>query len=82
MMDYMRDHRIRIYADTSVYGALFDQDFDKATTLFFDQVRCGRFDLVLSRIVLDEMLGAPQQVRTALRHTGPMRLRWRLVKTH
>ncbi len=42
---------IRVYADTSVYGGAFDEEFAEASRSFFDQVRAGRFRLIVSPIV-------------------------------
>jgi len=55
---------IRVYADTSVYGGAFDEEFAEASRTFFDQVRRGRFHLVVSPIVDDELENAPHLVRT------------------
>jgi predicted nucleic acid-binding protein len=57
---------IRVYADTSVYGGVFDDEFAKASKEFFDQVREGRFALVLSTLVDDELQRAPEEVRRLL----------------
>lgn len=53
---------IRVYADTSVYDGVFDEEFAEASRTFFDQVRQGRFRLVLSPIVADELEDAPDPV--------------------
>lgn len=54
---------IRVYADTSVFGGLFDVEFEAPSRLFFDQVRMGRFRLVTSSLVEEEVVPAPSQVR-------------------
>jgi hypothetical protein len=54
---------IRTYADTSVYGGLHDPAFSDASHTFFDQVRAGRFDLVTSAVVAEELAEAPDAVR-------------------
>jgi len=54
---------LRIYADTSVFGGAFDKEFEEPTRMLLDQVRGGRFRVVVSALVEDEMLGAPQDVR-------------------
>ena len=54
---------IRVYADTSVYGGVFDEEYAEASRTFFDQVKEGRFRLVLSPIVGDELEEAPESVR-------------------
>jgi len=54
---------LKVYADTSVFGGVFDDDFDKASKTFFRQVREGRFQLVVSPIVQEEIESAPDNVR-------------------
>ena len=54
---------IRVYADTSVFGGVFDDEFRDASQAFFDEVRSGRFHLVTSAIVEDEIAPAPVAVR-------------------
>ncbi|MEZ5406286.1 MAG: hypothetical protein R3F23_09055 [Verrucomicrobiia bacterium] len=54
---------IRVYADTSVFGGVFDPEFQKPSRTFFEQVRQGRFQLVISDTVDEEIIRAPLQVR-------------------
>jgi predicted nucleic acid-binding protein len=54
---------IRVYADTSVFGGAFDEEFATSSIAFFDQVRSGGFQLVVSPVVESEIAGAPQDVR-------------------
>ncbi len=58
----MAEEPIRVYADTSVFGGVFDEEFSRPSRTFFDQVRQGRFALVVSALVRDELEGAPQEV--------------------
>ncbi|MBI5092105.1 MAG: type II toxin-antitoxin system VapC family toxin [Candidatus Hydrogenedentes bacterium] len=53
---------IRVYADTSVFGGAFDDEFAAASREFFDQVRQGNFQLVSSALVRDELGAAPSHV--------------------
>lgn len=39
---------LRVYADTSVFGGVFDQEFEIASRVFFEQVKQGLFRLVTS----------------------------------
>jgi len=55
--------RFRVYADTSVYGGCFDVEFEAESRAFFEAVRRGRFELVISPTVLSELQRAPEQVR-------------------
>jgi len=52
-----------VYVDTSVFGGAFDDVFAEPSRAFFDEVRNGRFTAAVSTIVLDELRGAPQDVR-------------------
>lgn len=57
---------IRVYADTSVFGGAHDEEFQAPSRAFFDRVRQGRFHLVTSAVVRDEILGAPPEVQSLL----------------
>jgi hypothetical protein len=52
----------RVYADTSVYGGVFDEEFAKPSRRFFDRVREGRFVLVVSPLVEEELEESPTHV--------------------
>jgi hypothetical protein len=54
---------IRVYADTSVYGGVFDRAFADASGAFFALVRGGRFALLVSDGVRQEISRAPRRVR-------------------
>jgi len=59
----MVERPIRVYADTSVFGGVFDEEFRKASVAFLEQVGEGRFELVISALCRDEIEGAPADVR-------------------
>nr|VFK45217.1 MAG: hypothetical protein BECKSD772F_GA0070984_12151 [Candidatus Kentron sp. SD]VFK49702.1 MAG: hypothetical protein BECKSD772E_GA0070983_12191 [Candidatus Kentron sp. SD] len=46
---------MKVYADTSVFGGAFDQEFAKPTRQFFAEIDAGRFTLVTSAIVEAEI---------------------------
>ena len=54
---------IRVYADTSVFGGVFDDDFSSVSKLFFEQVRTRIFKLVTSDVVNQELIKAPNIVK-------------------
>jgi len=54
---------IRVYADTSVYGGAFDDEFAKPSRAFFEQINAGRYRLVTSPLLPEELADAPAQVR-------------------
>lgn len=55
---------IRVYADTSVYGGVFDEKFREASEGFFEKVRGRKLGLVLSTVVRDELEDAPQEMKS------------------
>jgi len=58
--------RFRVYADTSVFGGCFDDDFADESRLFFSAIRSGKYTLVVSRTTLAELRRAPEHVRQVL----------------
>ncbi len=54
---------MKIYADTSVFGGVFDKEFSVPSQQFFAEVDSGRFRLVTSAIVEAEIEPAPQEIR-------------------
>ncbi len=56
-----------MYADTSVFGGVFDDAFEFPSRKFFEQVRAGRFELVSSALVVDELAEAPERVQRFFR---------------
>ncbi len=58
--------RLRIYADTSVFGGCFDETFSVDSRKFFQEVRDGKFLLVVSEITMFELTEAPAEVREIL----------------
>lgn len=63
-----------VYADTSVYGGVYDDEFSTASTRFFEAVRHGTFQLVLSEIVHRELSFAPAQVQGLFQEMLPLAL--------
>ena len=57
--------RLRIYVDTSVIGGCFDPEFDTWSKGLIEDLRAGRFRLVLSDVTATEIERAPIQVREA-----------------
>ncbi|MCH7545140.1 MAG: PIN domain protein [Planctomycetes bacterium] len=57
---------LRLYADTSVFGGCFDTEFSVYSLKLFDEIRQGRFLLILSETLLVELQEAPDQVQQVL----------------
>lgn len=62
----MAVRRLRVYADTSVFGGCLDDEFAKESKAFFNEIRAGRFTLVISSVTLRELVDAPENVRRIL----------------
>ena len=63
---------VRVYADTSVFGGVHDQEFATASRALFEQVREGTFQLIISTTVEDELAGAPEDVRNIFDEVIPV----------
>ena len=53
--------RLRIYADTSIFGGCFDDEFSGDSRKFFEEVSAERFLLVISETTLFELKDAPAE---------------------
>jgi hypothetical protein len=58
---------ILAYADTSVFGGVFDPEFAHASLAFFELIRAGKFRLILSPQLDDEISRAPAPVQELYR---------------
>jgi predicted nucleic acid-binding protein len=52
----------RIYLDTSVFGGCFDDEFAKDSLRLMEEIKAGKFRLVLSSTVTAELSLAPSNV--------------------
>lgn len=57
-------NNVRVYADTSVFGGVYDAEFKHPSEVFFEQVRVGSFILSTSALVEKELEVAPERVQT------------------
>ncbi len=62
MISFAKIRVNRVYADTSVFGGVFDEEFDEASKRFFDLVKNGRYKLITSALVRQEIQAGPQKV--------------------
>ena len=65
---------LRVYADTSVFGGCFDDEFKTESVRFFEEVRLGQFVVVVSNVTLDELELAPDRVRGVLAGLPPQQV--------
>ncbi len=54
---------IRTYADTSVFGGVFDEEFEEPSKAFFDTIKKAKFLLVTSELVRQEIQAGPKSVQ-------------------
>ncbi|HNR94991.1 MAG TPA: PIN domain-containing protein [Kiritimatiellia bacterium] len=57
---------LRIYLDTSVFGGCFDEEFAKESRRLIEEIKAGRFRLLLSEAVVAEVERAPVDVQKVL----------------
>lgn len=53
----------RLYFDTSVFGGVFDQEFETVTRQLFKMVENGQIICLYSELTIAELENAPKQVR-------------------
>ncbi|HEX9984907.1 MAG TPA: PIN domain-containing protein [Thermoanaerobaculia bacterium] len=61
----------RVYADTSVFGGYFDEEFSDRTRPFFARLLAGAVRLVVSELAVAELERAPAHVRALLEELPP-----------
>ena len=58
---------MKVYADTSIFGGVFDKEFSEVSKKFFDEVKSDRFTLMTSALVEAEIEPAPEKIRSFFR---------------
>ena len=53
----------RFYFDTSVFGGVYDKEFEEETLQLFERVKLGKIICVFSDLTETELLKAPENVR-------------------
>ena len=53
----------RFYFDTSVFGGIFDAEFEEETVLLFEKVFLGQIKCVYSDLTESELSNAPDPVK-------------------
>ena len=51
-----------VYVDTSVFGGVFDPEFERGSQALFEKIRDGRLRGAVSALVADELARAPARV--------------------
>ena len=53
----------RFYFDTSVFGGVFDEEFEEESTLLFEKVKLGQIICVYSNLTEKELSNAPIRIQ-------------------
>ena len=53
----------RLYFDTSVFGGVYDEEFEEISTLLFEKVKLGQIICVYSDLSETELENAPKRVK-------------------
>ena len=59
----MKPKILHLYIDTSVVGGYFDSEFDTDTKQLFDEIKQGKYRIIISDVTEDELLEAPEEVK-------------------
>lgn len=62
---------LRVYIDTSVFGGVFDEEFEEDSHRLFDEFKNGLKIAVISNETLNELEIAPDHVRALINETPP-----------
>jgi len=63
----MKKDLLRLYLDTSVFGGVFDREFELDSKRLMDDLRARKFRVMISSVVLDEISKAPERVQKLVR---------------
>ena len=58
----------RFYFDTSVFGGVYDTEFEEVTLQLFERVKLGQIICVFSDLTESELVDAPERVRNYFQH--------------
>jgi len=61
-----------VYADTSVFGGVFDEEFQDASSAFFKAITDKKFQLITSQIVAEEIQVGPDKVQSLFQEYLPL----------
>lgn len=57
---------MKFYLDTSVFGGLFDKEFEEHTSMLFDYIDQKKIKVICSEVLEEELERAPDRVRLTL----------------
>ncbi len=63
----MKQQLLRLYLDTSVFGGVFDEEFQTDSKRLIDAIHAKKFLVMMSDVVLDEVVDAPVNVKSLVK---------------
>jgi len=67
----MNKKLFRVYADTSVFGGCYDDEFADESQLFIKDIRRKKYILLLTDVVIAELQDAPEKVSAIISSIPP-----------
>ena len=61
----------RLYFDTSVFGGIYDEEFQFETAKLFEMVENGEIICVYSDLTITELENAPEKVKMHFKNLSP-----------
>lgn len=58
-----KEMKQRFYLDTSVFGGVFDKEFDEFTLQLFERIKMGQIICIYSELTETELVNAPTNVK-------------------
>ena len=63
----MKKELLRLYLDTSVFGGVFDKEFQQDSKRLIDDIHAKKFRVMISSVVFDEIAKSPEHVQKLVR---------------
>lgn len=67
--------KMLVYVDTSVFGGVFDPEFERSSQALFRKIRKGQLRGAVSALVAEELVRAPARVSRLFTELEPLLLR-------
>jgi len=68
--------KIKYYIDTSVFGGLYDEEFQEFTELLFDKIEKEKITILYSELTENELKNAPENVKNFVKKMSADRIEY------
>ena len=68
--------KIKYYIDTSVFGGLYDEEFQEFTELLFDKIDKEKITILYSELTENELKNAPENVKNFVKKMSADRIEY------